>query len=265
MTIFYMLNIIKCLCVFLLSYLLTGCTSTPRWASSSLDNTYYHTGIGSGLDYNAAEVNALLDLSAQIHGTEIEAVIEYFRREYGEASTSHVDEDFRQHIKQYTAGKIPAEVRIVERWEGNGAQWAYAVVERQGQIRQINRLFQKHMAGIRGKSLVPGWAQFQKRQPRKAWTYMAGVAIGIVGGVTFATLSNDARDRRDRSTLQVDHTYYDDLANQRFWASAGFYLLAATTYTVNVLDGWYTTIQPYQILTNLSTPGVRGIQVSVAF
>jgi hypothetical protein len=191
--------------------------------------------------------------------------VEYFRREYGESGLTQMDEDFRQHVQQYTAGRIPAEVRIAQRWKGNDTYWAYAVVERNGKMRQIDRLFQQHMAGIRGKALVPGWAQFQKHQNRKAWTYMAGVAVGVVGGAAFATLSNDAQDRRDRSTLQADHTYYDDLANQHFWASSGFYLLAATTYTVNILDGWYTTVQPYQILADQSTYQTKGLRLSVAF
>jgi hypothetical protein len=242
-----------------------GCASTPRWVHNSSDNTYFHTGVGSGSDFNKAEVNALLDLSAQIHGTEVDAVVEHFRREYGPASATEMDEDFVQRVKQYTSGRIPSEVRIAERWKDGHTHWAYAVVERNGQVRTIDRLFNERTSNIKAKAFVPGWAQFQKRQPRRAWTYMAGVTVGLVGGAAFAVLSNDAQDRRNQSNLQVDYTYYDDLANQRFWASNGFYLLAVSTYVANLLDAWYVDVQPYQILTNRSPTSPQGLQLSFHF
>lgn len=101
---------------------------------------------------------------------------------------------------------------------------------------------------------VPGWAQFQKKQQRRAWTYISGVSIGVLGGATFAILSNDAEQRRDQSKTRIEREHYDDLANRRFWFSSAFYALAGGMYTINVLDGLYSRTEPYQILTQVE-PG----------
>ena len=105
------------------------------------------------------------------------------------------------------------------------------------------------MYGVRSHSFVPGWAQFQKHQPRRAWTYIAGIGVGIVGGATFAVLSDDAETRRDRSTIRITRDHYDDLANQRFWTSRAFYVFAGSLYVLNLLDGITVSVAPYQVLT----------------
>ena len=58
---------------------LSGCASIPRWVNKTPDTAVYYVGVGSGNTYNSAEVNAHLDMSAFINGTELDAVVEYFQ------------------------------------------------------------------------------------------------------------------------------------------------------------------------------------------
>ena len=244
----------SCLPLFLF---LTGCAASPKWVGGTDRSDFYYQGVGSGSSASHADRNALFELCAAIHGIEVEQVVEDFTREHGTDQTSTFESDFKQWISTYTAGKVPAETRIAERWQGKGQHWAYALVEKPGQQRRIQRLYNQAMARVGQHAFVPGWAQFQKKQPRRAWTYIGGVGIGILGGASFALLSNDALERRDQVKTRIERDHYDELANRRFWISSAFYALAGGTYVINVLDGRNSRVQPYQILTRVEPQGVH--------
>ena len=237
--------------------LVAGCAA-PRWVGKAPPrSSLYYRGTGSASLEQAADREALFALCASIHGVEIEQIIEDYTRELDGPEVGWLEQDYKQWLRTYTKGELPAGARVVERWHGRGAHWAYAVAEQAGQDRTITRMFRDRMSGVRLHSWVPGWAQFQKRQPRKAWAMMTGVGAGLLGGISFAILSNDARERRDQATLQVTRDHYDDLANQRFWLSTGFYALAGVTYITSVIDGYISRVQPYEILTTIDPGGAR--------
>ena len=241
------------------SLVMVGCAGTPRWVGGNDTNTYYYQGVGTGSSVPQAEHDAMFKLCASIHGTDVESEIELFKRERGTSGQGAgadyiLEDDFKQWLKSRVSGKVPAEARVVERWQGKGQHWAYAVVEKPEQERWIKSRYQQAMAGVTGHAFVPGWAQLQKKQPRRAGFYISGVGVGILGGVSFALLSNDALNRRDQSKLRIERDHYDSLANQRFWASTGFYVMAGSMYFFNVLDGVNSKVEPYQILTQIG-PG----------
>lgn len=248
-------------CVVLVSYLMiVGCAGTPRWVGGNDTNDYYFQGVGTGPNVPQAERDALFKLCASINGTDVKSVVEDFRREKdavgpGADAGLRTESDFKQWISTYISGKVPAEARVVERWQGKGQHWAYAVVEKPGQERWIKSRYKQAMAGVAGHAFVPGWAQLQKKQPRRAGFYISGVGVGILGGISFALLSNDALERRDQAKLRIKRDHYDSLANQRFWASTGFYALAGGMYLLNVLDGMNSVVEPYQILTQIGPGG----------
>lgn len=237
----------------LIFLLLIGCSSPPRWVEGTGRSPYYFQGVGMGPSPAQAERSAYFDLCANINGTEVKQVIEDYQREYSTAGKVTLDSDFRQWLTSYVEGKVPAEASIVSRWENDKKQWAYAIVEKPGKLRSIKARYNRHMANVRAHSFVPGWAQLQKRQNKKAWTLITGMGIGIVGGATFAVLSNDALTKRDQSTLRIERDHFDNQANQRFWISTAFYVLAGGTYLANVLDGFYSVVDPYQILTQVNS------------
>jgi len=240
-----------------LLFLVTGCASTPVWVEGTDRNDFYYQGVGVGPSASQAERNASLDLCANIHGIEVEQVIEDYQRERSTRYELDTESSFQQWMSTYVEGRVPAEARIVERWKGQGQFWAYAIVEKPGQKKRIQRLYDRALEDVKLHSLLPGWAQFQKRQLHKGWLYIGGVSAGVIGGVSFAILSNDALERRDRSTRQMDRDHYDDLANRRFWISNTFYALAGGMYAINVLDGWHSRVEPYQILARVERGGVH--------
>lgn len=248
---------IPALCMIALFLLLYGCSAPPRWVGGTDRSPYYYQGVGTGPSPAQAERSAFFALCANINGIEVEEVIEDYQRERGTADSATVESDFKQWLKSYVSGKVPAEVRIAERWEGKGREWAYAIAENPGQLRAIDKHFAQHMANSQAHAFVPGWAQFQKGQHRKAWMLMAGVGVGLVGGASFAILSNDSQTRRDQSAARVLREHYDTQANQRFWISTAFYVLAGSTYLANVLDGFYSDVEPYQILAQVDPEMIR--------
>ena len=239
-----------------------GCASAPRWTGGVSPNAYYYQGVGQASTPEKASRSAIMGLVADINGIEVEEVAEDYRREHGPASETLLDEDFRLWIKTRSEGRVPPDTKVVDRWSGRGQEWAYAVVERPGAKKEIDRFFRDHMAGFVAHSFVPGWAQFQQRRNRAAWTYITGVGVGLVAGVTSGILSNDRVERRDRARRQEMRDYYDDQANQYYWLSVAGYTLSALSYGVNILDGQTIRVEPYQILT--SKPG-HGVRVSLAF
>ena len=237
--------------------LVSGCAA-PRWVGKAPPrSSLYYRGSGSASLEQVADREALFALCASIHGIEIEQIMEDYKRELDGPEGGWLEQDYKQWLRTYTKGELPAGVRVVERWHGRGTHWAYALAEKPDQERAIARMFRDRMSGVRLHSWVPGWAQFQKRQTRKAWTMMAGVGTGLLGGISFAILSNDARERRDQATIRVTREHYDDLANQRFWLSTGFYALAGATYIASVIDGFVSRVQPYEILTTIERGGAR--------
>ena len=241
--------------------LLANCAAPPQWVKGTDRSAYYYQGVGIASSASQAERDALFDLCANIHGIEVESVMEDFLRErdkVGDRGDQYqLESDFQQWVKTYIEGKVPAEARVVERWKGQGQRWAYSIVEKPGQERPIKRLYNQALANVKHHAFVPGWAQFQKKQPRKAWTFISGASIGIIGGAAFALSSNDAGKRRDQATIRIERDHYDDLANQRFWISNAFYALAGGMYAINVLDGMNSRVEPYQLLTQVEPGGVR--------
>jgi hypothetical protein len=239
-----------------------ACASTPRWVNGIQSNDYFYQGVGQGDSDKSASRSALLGLCADISGVEVEETLEDFRREHGVVGQTLLEEDFKQWMKTYVKGELPPETKVVDRWSGRGQEWAYAVVEKPGKEKQIKRLIRDHMAGFVAHSFVPGWAQFQQRRNRAGWTYISGVGVGLLTGITGSILSGDRIERRDRQPNQVMKDYYDDQANKYYWMSMAGYTLAAVSYGINILDGQTVRVEPYEILTDRAALGFR---LAVAF
>ena len=250
---------VHCLGVSLLLLAFAGCATTPRWVNKTPDTTVYFVGVGSGETYNSAEVNAYLDMSAFINGTELDAVVDYFQREHGFSNKTSLTEDFRQQIKQYTRSAIPPDVQVVERWQDRQRKWALAVGMRPDMSMKVRRAHSAHLQRVKSRAFIPGLAQLERLQNRKAAVYISGFVIGLAGGISMNSLTGGAIDKRDQARTQVDYDYYDDRANAFYWASNAFYGLAAASYVTSFIDGWFFHLKPYQHLTGRDTviPGLR--------
>ena len=234
-----------------------GCASAPRWTDGAQPNPYYYQGVGQGESPESASLTALVALAAEIRGTTAEVSVEDYRREHGSVSESRMEEDFRRWIRSRSDLEIPPNTKVVDRWSGGGREWAYAVLEKPGKKQEINRLFREHMRGFVAHSFVPGWAQFQQRRNRAAWSYITGVGAGLITGVVAGSMSADRVARRDLERIQEMRDYYDDQANQYYWLSVAGYALAGISYGINILDGQTIRVEPYHILTQRPGPGVR--------
>ena len=182
-----------------------GCAGTPKWVGGTSRSEFYYQGVGSSESATSAEERALFSLVAQIEGSEIQSVTEDYNRASSQVSgrkvTATDSSRLRQWISMRIEGKVPAEVRIQERFRDENQEWALAVVERPGQLRRTNRLYQSTLRNVKYHAFVPGWAQVQKRQSRRAYTYIGVFSAGVIGGISFAILSNHANARRDRATI----------------------------------------------------------------
>ena len=241
---------------------ITGCASTPPWVDGIARSDYYHQGVGQGKTEGEAEKRAVMELCASIHERDVKQVETDFRREHGELGKGIIEEDFRQWVEVYIEGAVPAEARVVDRWSTQEERWAYAIVERPKMEKKIARLYNERMAGLRTHAVVPGWAQFQQKRNRAGWTFISGVGVGLITGVSGGILSADKVSRRNRETTRAMREYYDDQANRYFWMSVAGYTLAGLSYVANIIDGFTVTVAPYNVLTSGST---NGVEVAVTF
>ena len=203
-------------------------------------------------------------MSAFINGTELDAVVEYFQREHGFSDKTSLTEDFKQQIKQYTRSAIPPDVQIVERWQDGQRKWALAVGLRPNMSMKVKRVHSLHLQRVKSRAFIPGLAQLERLQKRKATVYITGFVLGIAGGLSMTSLNGGAIDKRDQSRTQADYDFYDERANSFYWASNAFYGLAATSYLTSLIDGWFFHLKPYQHLTDRSAL-VPGLNVVMDF
>lgn len=228
----------------------------PPWVNGIDRSKYFHQGVGQGETVFEAEKRAVLELCASIHERAVKQVEIDFKRESGKLGAGEIEEDFRQWAEVYIEGKVPAEARVVDRWSNNEGRWAYAIVERSGMKRSIDRLYAESMSGLKMHAFVPGWAQFQQKRNRAAWTYLSGFSLGLITGVSGSVLASDNVSRRDRETSKTLREYYNDKANRYYWLAVAGYTLAGVTYATNVIDGLTVQVLPYEMLTSTSSPGV---------
>lgn len=243
---------------------MTGCATTPKWVTQTPNADFYYVGVGSGRTFNAAEVNALLDMSAFVNGTELDAVVDFFRREHGITDQTALTEDFKQQIRQYTNSTIPPDVQIAERWQSKEGKWALALGIRPNMTKRANEMHELHIQRAKVRAFVPGLAQLERRHNRRAAAYISGFILGLAGGASMASLNAGAIENRDRSRTQVDYDYYDDRANTFYWVSNSLYGLAAVSYLGSFIDGWYLQLKPYQHLTQ-NDVDISGANIVVKF
>ena len=199
----------------------------------------------------------LLALFAAINGVQVDVVQEDFKREHGPAGSAMLEEDFRIWFRSYTRGNLPAEARIVDRWQRKNSFSSYALVERPGMLRTIQDTYEERTRGLKSKALLPGWAQMHQGRNRAGWIYMGSVAVGLLTGASMAVMASDHIDRRDRETVSKLMEYYDNKANDYYWLSVVGYSLAAVAYSVNVIDGLFIRVAPYQLLSEESSPAIE--------
>jgi hypothetical protein len=239
---------------------LANCATAPVWVNR-LDNPPedpYWRAAGSGATRSGARHDAFMRICAKIHGTEIEEV----SRSYDTARASVLqgrvgaEEEFflENWITENTKGKVPERTRVVEYYQKDKEYHAYAVVERMGMEKIIKRELRLAKKGNAFRSSVPGWSQFGKRETRKGVKFIVGVATGLVGGMVFKMQKDDALRRRDSAPRKADVDYYNSMANRYYWASSGFFTIAAASYLGNVLDGLFTRPKGYQIVAEVA-PG----------
>ena len=227
--------------------------AAPRWTDRTTPSDLFWQGVGrEGRSFHEAEVRASLELVAEIEGREVEGVTRDYLRSKSVMRDWQVAADemsVMQHwLQDRVSGFVPAGVHIVDRYENGGLHWAYAVGEKPGMSGRIDVLYRQSLAVTRRKALAPGLAQFQKNEPRKAWTILGVEAVGLVGWGALSLLTSDLKNRRDRATRVSSYDYYDKWANRMAWGSLAMASLAIGTYGFSVMDGLFVTPPEHQLL-----------------
>lgn len=103
--------------------------------------------------------------------------------------------------------------------------WSYALLRKPTvSQRTIDREVRRQLGRLKHKSLVPGWAQFVKRENRKGWTILALEGISVIGGAVSSVLWRDARDKSYEARNIEDRRHYDKLKDRYRWMSVGFWI-----------------------------------------
>jgi hypothetical protein len=245
----------------LLAALLFSCASAPPpWQDRYLDGLadYYEQGSGVGRTMDQADRNARISLVGYRQGYAINGVttdrVTSFRQNGNEVSFELTTAKGLETV----TGVLPAQTYIAERWRArDGSWWSLAVNEKPGAASQIQSLAAQRLRLARLRAVIPGWAQFTKREPRKGWSVVALQATGLLGWGSLNYLASDYRTRRDQASSVADYRYYDDWAKRLGWGSAGFLTLAAGTYLYNIVDGAMNRPATYRLLLT-ATPRAGG-------
>ena len=230
----------------------SGCASkAPPWHGGFLDSVsgYYEQGTGGGDSIQRADRNAQIALVGYQQGVQIENITEDQVQSFQKNGDELLVEVMTSKGVQRINGTLPPGSYIAERWQdGNGYWWSFAVSEREGQGRNIQRLRDQKLGSARLRSFVPGLAQFAKGQKSKGWRIVWAEGVGLVGLATAAILQQDYKDRRDRARFPADVKYYDDRANWAYWGTVAFGTLAGGTYLYNLIDGFTSVPPTYRLL-----------------
>lgn len=212
----------------------------------------YFQGVGSGSTDYEADRRALLELTAEIEGREVDGVTSDYQRATGTMSDGSVSAQetsiLKQWISERVRGSIPAGTHIVDRHRADGMHWAYALAEKPGAARRINKLYSRNLSRVRRRAVVPGLAQFEKNEPRKAWAILGAEAIGLVGWGIANRLAGDLKERRDRARRVSSYNYYDKWANRAAWGELTMSVLAFSSFTYAVLDGLFGIPPKHELL-----------------
>jgi len=246
--------------VAVLSVAFAGCASSPPpWHGRFLDDLsrYYDQGTGGGKTLDQADRNARIALVGYRQGIEIESVTEDQVQSFEKTGDELIVEITTRKGVQKISGKLPPGSYIAERWQDeSGTWWSYALAERPGQSRRIQKLRDARLGAARIRSIAPGWAQFTKGQKQKGWRILASEGIGVAGFAVFALLQRDYEDRRDRASAS-DWDYYNDWANRFYWSSVAFGTLAGATYLYSLIDGIVSVPPTYRLLLSRTDLDVR--------
>lgn len=229
-----------------------GCAAAPPWQRGYIDelSEYYDQGVGGGSTAAAADRSAQIALVGYQQGVQVSSITENRVHEFsrnGDELIFEVETD--QGTQQKVSGVLPAASYIAERWRSqDGYWWSYALSERPGQGPRIHRLAGRGLQLARTRAVVPGWAQFTKKQDRKGWTIAAGEALGLVGWLALDALTGEYRDRRGQAVTPADYRYYDRVSDRFAWGAAGCASLAAATYLFSMIDGIINRPPAYRLL-----------------
>jgi hypothetical protein len=230
---------------------LTACGG-PAWIRGTSRSQYYYQGVGSGKDAYEAERRALVDLTTEIEGRKVVVTTEVYQSESGRAENGRLSSDetstFEQWISEKYSATIPAGAHVAERHFGGDRYWAYAIAEKNGVHNQIESLYQNKMRRVHRRAYVPGLAQFEKGETRKAWTIVAAEAIGVIGWGALHLIASDLRDRRDRARKVATYDYYDRWANRTTWGGLSGGVIAVGVFGYSVLDGVLSVPPRHQLM-----------------
>lgn len=239
-----------------------GCASSPAWLNT-LDNPQedsYWRAVGHGPTRTDARRDAFIRLSAKINGSTISETTQLYqqaRSQVDNRRSKTQEETFLDNwIEESTQGSVPQRTRVVETFKDREGFHAYAVAEKAGSERQIQRALGQVKRQNRVRSLVPGWAQLTKREAKKGAVFVVGSGLGIVGGLVFKTLMTDAKARRNRARTPAAWDYENTMANRYYWSSTGFFALAGCSYLTSIIDGLYSAPKGYRLTAGLSTDRV---------
>ena len=194
----------------------------------------------------------MLELTAEIEGREVEAVTKDYQSAESGLTNGSISADetsiLQEWIEVRVKGSTPAGVHIADRYTGDGLQWAYALAERPGATRKIDLQYRRGLSRVKKRALIPGLAQFEKNEPRRAWIILSAEAAGLIGWGTLSLLSSDLKDRRDRARRVSSYNHYDKWANRTGWGSLAMATLAIGMYGYSVLDGFLAVPTKHQLL-----------------
>lgn len=236
-----------------------GCAATPPWHRGFVDELsgYYDQGVGGGSTAAAADRNAQIALVGYQQGFQVSSITEgrvgSFRRNGDELTFEVATERGIQQI----SGVLPPGSYVAERWRAqDGSWWSFALSERPGQGPELRRLTASRMQMARTRAVVPGWAQFAKKEDRKGWTIIAGEALSLGGWYALGALTDEYRRRRGQGT-PADYRYYDRWSDRFAWGAAGCRSLAGATYLFSMIDGIISRPPTYRLLMTQVHPAVH--------
>jgi hypothetical protein len=224
--------------VLLAAFVVFGCASAPPpWRFRYLDglSRYYEQGSGVGATTDQA------DVPGWVHpGHAISGVTENQSRSVRQNGDEVTFELTTVKRVEKVSGVLPPQTCIAERWRANdGSWWSIAVNEKPGAGPEIRSPADQRLRLARLRAVVPGWAQFTKREPRKGWSVVVSQATGTLGWGAFSLLASDYRTRRDQASSASDYRFYDTLSDRFGWGGVGLLTLAVWTYlTTSSMAPW---------------------------
>lgn len=208
----------------------------------------YYSGIASSNNsLDEAKNLAISDALSEIL-MQNEITVEGTVSTYAEESERELISRITKEIKlKGSSTSVKGLEKVEEYWETTQTKinihYRYWILMKVPKRQYLNYTFtQKELkptygiAPIVKSSLIPGWGQIHKGEPKKGVLLLSGFAVTLTSAIVTLNLSESyERDAQNASGSEWI-TYYNDLSNQYYLVSVASFVLSGALYSYNIFD-----------------------------